>query len=115
VLEQARNAGLTVRVEGDGLLIEGRPTPEALAAVDCLRQHKPELMRHLRRIDSNVGETVAEETLPGAWIECQSATAIDCADCGWNDWWLQGGGRWVCNVCHPCPPQPGDLPEAEST
>lgn len=36
-------------------------------------------------------------------IEAKYAYPVNCGACGFNDWWLQGGRRWVCGVCHPQP------------
>lgn len=56
VLRQAHDAGLKVWVDGDDLQVEGRPTPEALAALDCLREHKAEILAALRRQRHGDGE-----------------------------------------------------------
>ena len=36
-------------------------------------------------------------------IEAKYAYPVNCGACGFNNWWLQGGRRWVCGVCHPEP------------
>ena len=49
VLEHAHEAGLVVWVDGSDVLVEGDPTPEALAAIQILKEHKGELIAYLRQ------------------------------------------------------------------
>ena len=49
VLEHAREAGLTVWVDGSDLQIEGVPTPDALTALENLKEHKTEVVTYLRQ------------------------------------------------------------------
>ena len=48
-LEHAHEAGLVVWVDGSDVLVEGDPTPEALAAIQILKEHKGELIAYLRQ------------------------------------------------------------------
>lgn len=50
VLEQAREAGLTVKVDGFDLLVdgEGEPTWQAWATIESLKEHKAEVVSHLK-------------------------------------------------------------------
>jgi len=75
ILEQARNAGLTVWVEGDDLQIEGKPTPKALAAVDSLREHKVKVVAQLRhRTDLiDLPFPIGYNGLPRAQVEAAEA------------------------------------------
>jgi len=51
LLDHAHEAGLTVWVEGSDVFIEGEgdPTPEALAAIEVLKEHKEEVVTYLRQ------------------------------------------------------------------
>jgi len=49
VLEHAHEAGLIVWVDGSDVLAEGDPTPEALAAIEILKEHKAEVITYLRQ------------------------------------------------------------------
>jgi|TARA_Y100000031_G_scaffold149379_1_gene187119 hypothetical protein len=49
VLEQARQAGLTVWVEGSDLRVKGQPTPQALVVVESLKEQKAEVLSFLRQ------------------------------------------------------------------
>jgi hypothetical protein len=48
VLERAQKAGLTVWLDGGDLKAKGQPTPQAKAAVECLNEHKAEVITYLR-------------------------------------------------------------------
>ena len=49
VLRRAQEAGLVVWVDGSDVLAEGDPTPEALAAIEILKEHKEEVVTYLRQ------------------------------------------------------------------
>lgn len=51
VLEQAREAGLTVRVDGSDLQVdgEGEPTRQAWAAIESLKEYKAEVVSYLKK------------------------------------------------------------------
>ena len=49
VLEHAHEAGLIVWVDGSDVLVEGDPTPEALVAIEILKEHKAEVIIYLRQ------------------------------------------------------------------
>ena len=49
VLRRAQEAGLIVWLEGSDVLIEGDPTPEALATIEILKEHKEEVITYLRQ------------------------------------------------------------------
>ena len=49
VLEHAHEAGLIVWVDGSDVLVEGDPTPEALVAIEILKEHKAEVITYLRQ------------------------------------------------------------------
>ena len=49
VLRRAQEAGLVVWLDGSDVLIEGDPTPEALAAIEIVKEHKAEVVTYLRR------------------------------------------------------------------
>ena len=51
VLEQAREAGLTVWIDGSDLLVDaqGAETPLTWAAVESLKEHKAEVVTYLRQ------------------------------------------------------------------
>jgi hypothetical protein len=51
VLEQAREAGLTVWIDGSDLLVDaqGSETPLTWAAVESLKEHKAEVVTYLRQ------------------------------------------------------------------
>ena len=101
VLERASALGISLTVDGNRIGY----TPKANAPpdfVETLRERKPEILAHLRHVDS-----LEDVDLPGVWIEAKDVVAITCPACGYNEWWLhtQGGAAWVCGVCHPQPPK----------
>ena len=49
VLERAKEAGLTVCLEGSDLKVKGQPTPQAKAIVESLKEHKEEVITYLRQ------------------------------------------------------------------
>ena len=49
VLENAHEAGLIVWVDGSDVLVEGDPTPEALATIEVLKELKEEVVTYLRQ------------------------------------------------------------------
>ena len=49
VLRRAQEAGLIVWLEGSDVLIEGDPTPEALATIEILKEYKAEVVTYLRQ------------------------------------------------------------------
>ena len=49
VLEQAREVGLTVWVDGSELRVKGQPTPQALIVVETLKEQKDEVVSFLQR------------------------------------------------------------------
>ena len=49
VLRRAQEAGLVVWLDGSDVLIEGDPTPEALEAIEIVKEHKAEVVTYLRR------------------------------------------------------------------
>ena len=49
VLRRAQEAGLIVWLDGSDVLIEGDPTPEALAAIEIVKEHKAEVVTYLRQ------------------------------------------------------------------
>ena len=75
VLEQAREAGLTVRLDGSDLQVdgEGELTPEALAAVKKLKKHKAEVVSLLGKYgDGNpppLDRPIANEQELRRWMD----------------------------------------------
>jgi hypothetical protein len=49
VLRRAQEAGLVVWLDGSDVLIECDPTPEALAAIEIVKEHKEEVVTYLRQ------------------------------------------------------------------
>jgi hypothetical protein len=49
LLDNAHEAGLTVWLDGSDVFIEGDPTPEALAAIEVLKEHTAEVVTYLRQ------------------------------------------------------------------
>ena len=49
VLERAKEAGLTVWLDGSDLKVKGQPTPQAKAIVESLKAHKEEVITYLRQ------------------------------------------------------------------
>ncbi len=49
VLKRAQEVGLVVWLEDDDVLVEGSPTPEALATVEILKEHQVEVATYLRQ------------------------------------------------------------------
>ena len=49
VLKRAQEVGLVVWLEDDDVLVEGSPTPEALATIEVLKEHKEEVITYLRQ------------------------------------------------------------------
>lgn len=93
ILERAAELGITLTIAGDKILYRPKSsTPPEF--VDLLRQHKLEVMDHLR----------SDELV----IEAEIVELINCNVCGKNRWWLRHGSRWICGVCHPQPPSPNE-------
>lgn len=49
LIERAKQAGLKMKVSGDSLEVEGKPTPEVLTIVQELKEHKAEVMDLLKK------------------------------------------------------------------
>ena len=49
VLKRAQEVGLVVWLEDSDVLLEGDPTPEALAAIEIVKEHKAEVVTYLRQ------------------------------------------------------------------
>ena len=49
VLEQAREVGLMVWVDGSELRVKGQPTPQALVVVETLKEQRNEVVSFLQR------------------------------------------------------------------
>ncbi|MAH49840.1 hypothetical protein CMI37_28730 [Candidatus Pacearchaeota archaeon] len=107
VFRKANELGITLTVEGDFIAYspKSKAPPEF---VEELRRHKPEVIDHLRLLESTT-----DIDLPGVWIEAKAATEIICPACTmnrwkapcrcvwadgrvWEDWWYEcdGCGYW---------------------
>lgn len=51
ILQRAVEAGLTVWIDGQDILVEGEPTPLAIAIVETLQKNKPEVLYALTEQD----------------------------------------------------------------
>lgn len=114
VFRRAAELGITLRVDGD--FVEYSPKSKAPPDfVATLRDHKPELLEHLRqqhepepqvkelrRRKPKVISHLAQDLI----IEAEIAELLNCGVCGANEWWPRHDGNWVCGVCHPQPPKP---------
>ena len=57
LIERARQAGLKMKVNGDSLEVEGKPTPEVLTIVQELKEHKAEVMDVLKKPELVEGQS----------------------------------------------------------
>jgi hypothetical protein len=93
LLEQARRAGLELRVDGDAVIVRGPREQEGL--VKALAEHKAELLRLLRQ---------ARATEPAQTTSHQPVPDRPCPTCGGRRWWPRPtDGAWLCSRCRPCP------------
>ena len=94
VLERAQEAGLVVWLEGSDVLIEGNPTPEALATVEILKEHKAEVVTYLRQYGDGqlppLDRPIANEQELRRWMDWT-------ADPESFDLWLE----WAMNYIDP--------------
>src|SRR4029077_19235558 len=125
LLAQARAAGLTVRADGDRLLVRG---PKRLGALmDSLLAQKPAILEALRLEDAASTHLVAAAVAvspdavalrqpmewpppgatparPGPVVDYYGPTAptVPCRCCDRTAYRRAGTG-WVCGTCHPAP------------
>jgi hypothetical protein len=108
ILQRARLAGLSVRAQGDRLLVRGPRRLEALARE--LIDRKGEVMAAL----AEEKQTAWEDAVPLELGDFKIRTLDDllssetdqprrrCYACRNARWWrLKRGGPWTCGRCHP--------------
>jgi len=122
LLAQAREAGLTVQVEGDKLVVRGprrlealawevlAQKPDVIAALHAERNHAVAKVMEVFPGSRVVAESQpAEWPPPGSWRiekrqhwELPESELGPCYACG-EQAWERGDGVWVCRRCHPDP------------
>ena len=98
LLEQAKNNGLEVKVDGDKLIVRGPKSQEELAK--ALLARKAEIIEALSREHQTPTAPSATDAVPGRPCPC----------CGGVRYWQRRDGGWACATCHPAPIE--DVPEA---
>jgi hypothetical protein len=97
LLDRARQAGLTVRTEGDKLVVQG---PKGAAAIaEELLDHKVQVLAALDKRPLHPATSRTDS-------HGQYAPSQHCPVCKLVMWWQRppsNGGGWVCGVCHPDP------------
>lgn len=92
LLEDAHSAGLTVRVDGDRLVLRGPPSAEAVAKK--LLWHKGDVMKAMT---ASMALTVVET---GNDTDLGPQDLPPCPSCGSLELWQDLLGGWHCQRCN---------------
>lgn len=119
LLQRCRLAGLSVRAEGDCLVVRGRRNQDALAR--ALIANKAEVLAELAAereawlhtegavplSPEDFGIRTVEDLFR---LEASGLPPMRCFNCHGTRWWrLLRVGPWICDRCHPPQPPPEQI------